>query len=275
VELIRCADASLAAGEQLAGTGMVARRWLCVESRQQWGHDAIATGFPDDVTAWLAEVDAKVLAIRRPGLRERLTVFAATTAEGGSTLRHLAVDDLRELEDVDPWAAGEEVAGPLFLVCAHGRRDACCSRLGIPVFHALEAVAGTERVWQCSHTGGHRFAANVVVLPQGATLGRVEPWRAPELVGLLGDGRVPLDVYRGRSVYDDVGQVAEVAARKAHGLDALEGLRAVERDGRRLVFELDGHGRVEALVDDAPSLMVTKSCGGAAETVPAYAVTLA
>ena len=33
--------------------------------------------------------------------------------------------------------AGDPVPGPIVLVCAHGRRDACCARLGPPLFDAL------------------------------------------------------------------------------------------------------------------------------------------
>ena len=147
---------------------------------------------------------------------------------------------MAELVGRDPWSEGEPRPGTLFLVCTHGRRDACCSRLGIPIFHGLDAVAGKEHVWQCSHTGGHRFAPNVIVLPWGVTLGRVEREEVPEIVGLLADGRVPLARYRGRSLYPPPGQAAEVAIRRARELDRLDALRLVSGDGGRDVGVHDG-----------------------------------
>lgn len=272
---MRCADASRAAGEELGGTGIVATRWLCVESRQPWGHDAIETGFPARVATWLGALDAKVLAIRRPGHIGPLTVLAAETTAVGSSLRKLELDDVGDLPGRDPWSDGQRFDGPLLLVCTHGRRDACCSRLGIPVFHAFEAVAGPDRVWQCSHTGGHRFAANVIGLPQGIMLGRVEAREAAEVVGLLVDGRVLLTCYRGRSWYDAPVQAAEVAIRNAHAIDRLDGLRAVEVAADRVVFEIATGVRVEAFVEETPGPVLPKSCGAEPEPVSTYRVTLA
>ena len=57
------------------------------------------------------------------------------------------------------------------LVCTHGRRDRCCGSLGTALALELLAAPGQlgegVRVWRTSHTGGHRFAATAVVLPQG------------------------------------------------------------------------------------------------------------
>ena len=57
------------------------------------------------------------------------------------------------------------------LVCTHGRRDRCCGSLGTALAQELLADPGQlgegVRVWRTSHTGGHRFAATAVVLPQG------------------------------------------------------------------------------------------------------------
>ena len=57
------------------------------------------------------------------------------------------------------------------------------------------------RVWECSHVGGDRFAANVLVLPHGLLYGRVTAaafrtwWRPPTAAGVLGEllrGRIGL-----------------------------------------------------------------------------------
>ena len=62
---------------------------------------------------------------------------------------------------------------PVLLVCTNGRRDVCCAVRGRPV--ALDAAAAAPgRVWEASHTGGHRFAPTGVLLPHGATLARLD-----------------------------------------------------------------------------------------------------
>jgi hypothetical protein len=55
------------------------------------------------------------------------------------------------------------------LICGHGRRDRCCGALGTSL--ALELAAGgvggdNTRLWRTSHTGGHRFAPTMIVLPE-------------------------------------------------------------------------------------------------------------
>jgi hypothetical protein len=57
------------------------------------------------------------------------------------------------------------------LVCTHGRRDRCCGSLGTVLARQLLAdplsLGEGVRVWRTSHSGGHRFAATAIVLPQG------------------------------------------------------------------------------------------------------------
>ena len=58
------------------------------------------------------------------------------------------------------------------LVCTHGSHDVCCATFGYPSYDELRRryapkLAGSLRVWQVSHLGGHRFAPNVVDLPEG------------------------------------------------------------------------------------------------------------
>jgi hypothetical protein len=256
-----CATVSASAGESLGGTGMVAERWLCVESRAAWGHDAVAEGgFAPELSAWLAEVDASVLSIRRPSRRTGPTVvFSATSREGGGELRVLEVADPQELIGSDPWSEGKVSPTTLFLVCAHGRRDPCCARLGVPIFAALDRL--TEPVWQCSHTGGHRFAPNVVALPWGVTLGRVRLDEVVELSSLLSDGRVPLERYRGRSVYPAHVQAAEVAARLARGIDRLDDLQLVGESGGIATFATAAGDEIAMRVESREGHVLAKSCG--------------
>ena len=66
----------------------------------------------------------------------------------------------------------DDDGAPIYAVCAHGTHDACCAIRGRPVAAALDQLR-PGRVWECSHVGGDRFAANVLVLPSGVLYGRV------------------------------------------------------------------------------------------------------
>ena len=117
---------------------------------------------------------------------------------------------------------------PFVCVCTHGRHDACCAELGRPTVAALTA-SHPEQAWEVSHIGGDRFAANVLVLPEGLYYGRVTPEDAPALVDRHLSGHLDLDLLRGRSGLPFAVQVAEVAARRAAGATGLHDLRVVSR----------------------------------------------
>lgn len=53
----------------------------------------------------------------------------------------------------------------MVFVCVHGQRDTCCAKFGYAVFSELKIYE--QAVRQCSHLGGDRFAANMIVFPDG------------------------------------------------------------------------------------------------------------
>jgi hypothetical protein len=152
-------------------------------------------------------------------------------------MEHAHVADPRELLDLDltPLASGQPVGlggeedEPLYLVCTNGSRDPCCAELGRPLAWAMAAVA-RDRVWECSHIGGDRFAGNIVCFPHGVYLGRVRPDQAPSVVGDYEAGLVDLDHYRGRSCYDFAIQAAEDFVRRRHGLRHVDELTLAGRE---------------------------------------------
>jgi len=117
---------------------------------------------------------------------------------------------------------GERTDRPLYLVCTHGGHDACCALRGRPLARAMPAP-GPVDVWECSHLGGDRFAANVVVLPHGFYYGQV-PGDGAELVHAHERGQVALPWLRGRAGVAPPGQAAQHHARGELGLLALDDL---------------------------------------------------
>ena len=264
-----CSGSSLAAGEPLAGTATEGESWLVLEVRGAWGREAVAdSGLLEPVRARLEAFPGKVLLVRRPDRRQGATLITATATEAGGAAMRRELGSLDELHG-PTLAGGEPVEGPIVLVCTHGRRDACCARLGLPLFDVLAPHLPQERLWQSSHLGGHRFAPNVLVLPYGVQLGRIPLERAAEVAGLLEDGRIPLDLYRGRTVFGPAVQAAEIAVRAVTGLDRVGDLRLVSHDGDLVTFATPD-GELVARVEGRPGPAVPASCGADPEPTAAW-----
>lgn len=255
-----CSELSLAAGEQLAGTATTARRWLLVESRGGWGRDALRdSGLPAAVAETIDAFAGKVLLIRRPDRRRGVTVVHAEATEEGGWARLLELDALADLPGAD-LAAGILLDQPIVLVCVHGRRDACCARLGVPLYEALGTHLPPASLWQSSHLGGHRFAPNVLIVPFGIQLGRVPVDEVQAVAAAVGAGRIPLERYRGRTLYAAPVQAAEVAVRRTLGLDLIGDLRLLSHTDGVVRFATGG-GEVAVSVAEATGPTVPASCG--------------
>jgi sucrase/ferredoxin-like protein len=231
----RCAAAARALGEPLAGTAAFARSWLAIEQPGPWGRDA--SHLDEGVAAGLADRTAgtgvRIVLIRRPGShpdRHRPVprrVYLAHTTPGRTWLEHTTITDPKELLDLDftragtgePGLLGAAVPGPLLLVCTNGRRDVCCALRGRPVAAQLAAAHG-DRVWECTHIGGHRFAPTAVLLPTGYSYGRLTTDAGTRLLA----GGPDLADCRGRSTWSPPGQVAELAVREAAGITDVDAL---------------------------------------------------
>lgn len=264
-----CSELALAAGLPLAGTAGRAQRWLLLEHRAPWGQDGTDdSGLPEELVAWFRESDDRVHLIRRPGRPQGPPLaFSARTTESGGSLVRLPIDRLEDVLDVDPARDGIPAEGPLVLVCTHARRDVCCGTYGVPAYNALRRHVPAALLWRSSHQGGHRFAANVLALPEAVQLGRVVPDAAEEVARDLAERRIPLRFYRGRTLHAREVQAADAAVRNALGLDRLADVRLVEHDGPRVVLATPS-GSVEVTVEEREGPLVPASCGKEAEPMP-------
>lgn len=277
-----CSESSSDALEPLAGSATRARRWLLVEVRGAWGRDVVPdSALPSAVKERLADWaaarggDGRVGFIRKPERRETRTtaVFVADVSEHGAMFARLELDAIDELVDADlhPGNQSEPVTVPTLLVCTHGRRDACCARLGPPLYDALRRFVEPDALWQCSHLGGHRFAGNVLALPFGVMLGRVRPVDAPRIAAELAANVIPLAHYRGRVVHEPAVQAAELAIRERLGAAHLTALRYLgrTRDGGRHAF-VTPVGEVQLAVDEVAGPLLPPSCGAEPEPTTTF-----
>lgn len=225
-DTLRCSELARARHDPLLGTAVDAPRWLLVEQPEAWAPKAMATSPLVDVARELSPLlDAHGIrpqVIRRPGRRERggAKRMALVDSTRG-TARWGTWEQASDVVAAAGWATEElEPADPVVLVCAHGRKDVCCALEGRPVAATLADHFG-DAVWETSHLGGDRFAANVAVLPDGAMYGRLDAAVAAGVVSDHLEGRVRLEHWRGRS-----GWAGHVSAAVAHVLEGLDGYAA-------------------------------------------------
>lgn len=269
-EVFRCSLASLADAEPLAGTAPTERVCLFLEYAGAWGAQALAESrLPDAVKQRLGDLPGvRVQLIRRyggitgPGVR----VFVAVHGAGGAEVTTTVLDDAAQVLDLDldGLAAGRTTGlvphqGPLWLVCTNGRRDLCCADLGRPVAAALSA-RWPEETWETSHLGGHRFAATLLALPSGVTLGRLD---APTAVLALEEvlaGRHPVGFSRGLAGLSPAAQVAQLHVAEETADDRLGAVVVTgERDGAVEVMA-DGDPWAVQVVS-RPGAPRAQSCG--------------
>ena len=234
-EPFRCSTASSARDEPLAGTASTVRAWLLLEHPGPWGRDAFVDarfdrdGLGVEIERRGRRAGVRPLLIRRVDrdeVDERPLAFAVSSTPEPRIERG-SLGSLEEALslDLDALGRGERLGlepddGPLFLVCTHGRHDACCAERGRPLAFAL-AEAFPDATWEASHLGGDRFAGNVVALPQGLYFGRVTPEDAAAVGRAFVEGRLSLRHLRGRSTMPMAVQFAEHALRVSLRLDRL------------------------------------------------------
>ncbi len=239
----RCSVASSARGEAAVGTASTVRAFLLVEFPGAWGLDAlIDSRLPADVKDHLRHQSRrygiKTLLIRRHGRHtpDGIRIFAAVADPVSPAMETALLPHLSDLLALDlaPLGRGETLGlsphpDPVFLTCTHGRHDMCCAELGRPIAAAL-STSHPELCWEVSHIGGDRFAANVLVLPDGLYYGRVTAADAGPLVERHLAGHLSLDLLRGRSAYPFAVQAAEWFLRKETGMTATGGPRLKSRE---------------------------------------------
>lgn len=275
-----CSSTSLAHDEPLFATASLVRSWLLLEQPGTWGADALGqSGLPTDVAQALhqrsVQHDVRILLLRRPepdgttrsdgdGARQCFLTRSAPPDPWVEERTLARVDEVLNI-DLAALAAGPRPGlgrpwgGRLYAVCTNSRHDPCCGRLGRPIVQALAGTAGlgAGAVWECSHMGGERFAANLVCFPHGLYFGRLDPPSALTVVAGYERGEIELDHYRGRAGEPFVVQAADHYARQRLGLRGVddlvyEGHRRAGAGRAEVRFGHPGGGRLWVTVAGSP-----------------------
>jgi hypothetical protein len=220
-----CADTARERGDDMRGTALNVRRFLLIEHPGPWAFDALeSSGIELEILRQLLvatrDAGGRTLLIRRHGRTEQTPERAWAVADivDGRILWGSWSDDADLLAARD--ALGAPSVGwseePVLLVCTHGRHDTCCAIRGRPVAAALAERHG-DRVWECTHVGGDRFAASVVVLPDGTYYGGLDDTHACDVLDRHLAGTVTPSHLRGSSMLSTVAQAAAVAVHERFG----------------------------------------------------------
>lgn len=245
----------------LASATVKARSWLLIEHPGPWPERIERLTGPAPVAAAVARALAagvRPQLIRRPGRAGRrsvppLQVYVGSSMPGGPVwLEGRRLSTLAELDKLDEDMLAAVAAGrrpefgeplsdeePVVLVCTHARRNVCCARHGAPLARALSARFGSL-VWETTHVGGDRYAANLVCLPHGLYYGALGAAEAEAAVTAYLRGELTLERLRGRAGLPEPAQAAEHFVRSRTGE---LGVNAVS------VESLTGTSPYEAVID--------------------------
>lgn len=213
---LSCSRAS--SDEPLAGTAPVTSAWLIVENPGPWGRKALTDShLPAEVVAHISSAmeasSLTFLAARHPSRRSLdegdpryvWLAYCDSTAARTEQVMIFAYEDILtwDLEGLAHGrmpVSGKTVSSAQEFVCTNSKRDACC------------AIEGRKRVeatsaWECSHLGGHRFAATSLFLPSGRIYGRLGVTSYPD--------EPPASHLRGACYLPRPAQAAECAVRCA------------------------------------------------------------
>ena len=281
-----CAEISLALNEPMPGTAAPTDVWLLLEYNASWAGKAnVANTLDRDFLEWWLRVPAmfeemglrtRQQFIRQPDVATKGVRFIISmVAPYGNETFQFQFTDYSEFMQFD-WVAlvdapekfGEaRIFEPNYFVCTNGKRDICCARLGLKTYLQLRKFA-SKRVWQITHLGGHRFAPNVLVLPNPVMYGRVFADDVTKFVMHVESGKLDIDKARGRPLYEPAAQAAEVyLLEQGFNGGELVGLRQNQGDDKD-VFEclfLENEDTIcVKLRRTSSALEIIASCGSSA-----------
>lgn len=231
-------------GESLLGTAPYVKYWLLLEYPKPFGGKAfkdseISAPVKQHLNEFtLSEPQSKLLLIKKHSKKKASGIvfyFGITGTE--PKMLKFNLNDYEELLKIklnqlvsDPSAHEHQTTNEkMFLVCTNGKRDKCCAEYGMEVFRELKQN-NKINVWQSSHVGQHRFAANIIAFPEGIYYGRVDIGNVTSIANSHLSNNLYLENLRGQSKYPSPVQAAEGFLRKNIDINNISKLILINYD---------------------------------------------
>ena len=219
-----CSDLTRLSGEPIGGTAPFADQFIFISwPKKLWNHDALESrgGFPVGLKSWSksnSQTGRKITIrlLSNPDIEtNQVHLFFYPQAKKISGIEPDQIPETLEcwLESpVNPNLEWEPVIKEQFFVCTHGRHDLCCAKYGQIVYQKFrDEILQRELsldVWEASHLGGHRFAANVMHFPGGHSHGHLTEDMVPAFLDAWETGTIYAPTYRGCSYLEGKEQIA-------------------------------------------------------------------
>lgn len=292
-----CATMSQTAQEDPIGTAAVQQRYVMVEVASPW--TPAITGshhFPVELKTALPEMmqnkPFRLLAFTSDtgnsprGLHRVFFYTKPSDAMATYDKQEYVVPEQELCGLINSVLAGKDLTsyvqykhiheGRDLFVCTHGSHDACCAKLGYPVYHKLQESyvpqsEGTLRVWRTSHIGGHRYAPTLLDMPEGRYWAHLDDAAIKELIERKGSVSSLYRYYRGWGALKPYEQVVEREIWIRHGWEWLDwfkhGDTQPQEDGTarvRINYRSPSDSRTgayEAVVRQTGTIQLKGSCG--------------
>ena len=198
-----CSVFSATNDEDPGGTAPSWKRCVVIELKEPWEKEIATTShFPQTVSDVLERAEQRGMPVRL----QCMTPDAEHSVDGHSRVIYYSLPEGAAVYDKEEFVlpVGEvgalvealvESRGALdrfesyrqdtarfrdILVCTQGTYDVCCASFGYRIYQALRdeyvpRLGDSLRVWRVSHLGGHRFAPNLIDMPEGRNWVRMGP----------------------------------------------------------------------------------------------------
>lgn len=265
-----CSEISLDSKEQLFGTSPRVNFWILIEYCSEWDENVLKSiDISHEVKLKLSELllsndYTRLQWIKNNEQRnEKLSFYLIESTESSKSVYKKTLtgyEDILRLNLNNIVTNSNRSETPLILVCTHNSYDACCGKLGNEVFQYIFAESGFE-VWQTTHLGGHRFAANILFLPNGIYYGRVDKSDFEILKSDFMKNRMTINNLRGRSFYEKYTQAADYYLRLKIGnvdIHSLHYISSVHSDENIICVNfmiLHTGVRYKVIIEELPGIL--------------------
>ena len=236
----------------LAGSAPTSQSWLIVMHQGAWGERPVDSLISQDLKSWANGEGAQILMARTPKGIDPYpeSSFLFSNGHGDFLRGKLNSQGLPDLTHT-------QHSKPLLLICTNGKRDQCCATFGRNLIGQCKEELSHdlyERILECSHLGGHRFAPTAIWLPENLVLGRLEPHAVTRL---LEHGAMDSQFIRGDTKLSPAEQVV-------HAFAWPKEITFLSCEQRDLDFHITAavNGANKSFVVTATPMATVASCGG-------------